>query len=491
VSPSKGKRPTKGRGGKGGGSKAPGKRPPGRAETRRLGLLVFGALFVLLFAGFAVAQGIGATTVPSGAVATIKGMPADASAPLEESFKDCKGKTVTQDLGVVANSEYDCAFLQTAAGLQLKKPPKPSDSQYKEVKEKTMEAILGSRWITGLATERGVSVTAKEIQEKLEEIKKQEFKTEANFKKFMKTSHYSSHEIEERIKQLLLTEKIQKELGENPPTPSDREVKEYYEAAVSAGSEETLAATQAIVEAPTRNIRILTAKNQKKAEAAKAMLEKDSSEKGWIKAGKKYAANPASESGSVMEKLAESAFESYDPEYGEALFNAPKGKLEGPVKSAQGYTVFEVVKENPERTRSLKEAEAEIKSALGQQLGQKEIEQFVVSFEGLWGSRTFCASGYEISKCANFRSDAHPAAAEPACYEANPKGGLPEAGCPAPVTQTKPALPGTNTFLKPQGEKANIESHPAQRPHGEGEESTEEEASSIPGLPPGAVPTSP
>jgi parvulin-like peptidyl-prolyl isomerase len=491
VSPSKGKRPTKGRGGKGGGSKAPGKRPPGRAEVRRLGLLVFGALFVLLFAGFAIAQGIGGTTVPSGAVAVIKGMPADAGAPLDKPFKDCKGRTVTPDLGLITDAEFECAFERTLAAAGQKKPPKSGTSEYEELQGKALESILETRWIAGLAAERGITVTEKEIQEKLGEIKKKEFKTEANFKKFLKTSHYTTHDVDERVKLGIQGEQIQKEVEENPPTPSDREIKDYYEAAKSAGSEETLSATQPIVEAPTRNIRVLTAKSKKKAEAAKAMLEKDNSAKGWTKAGKKYAANPASESGSVMEKLTESAFESYDPEYGEALFNAPKGKLEGPVKSAQGYTVFEVVKLNPENTRSLKEAEAEIKSSLSQQLQQKKIVEFVSGFESLWGSRTFCASGYEIPKCANYKGSGHPALAEPACYEASPKGGLPETGCPAPVTQTKPALPGTNTILKPQGEKANIESHPAQRPHGEGEESSEEEASSIPGLPPGAVPTSP
>jgi parvulin-like peptidyl-prolyl isomerase len=491
VSPSKGKRPTKGRGGKGGGSKAPGKRPPGRAEVQRLGLLVFGAAFVLLFAGFAIAQGIGGPTVPSGAVAILEDMPADAGAPLDKPFKDCQGMTITQDLGVVTDAEFECSFKRASAGSEQKKAPKPGTTEYEELQGKALEALLEARWIAGLAAERGVTVTEKEIQEKLEEIKKQEFKTEANFKKFLKTSHYTTHDVDERVKLGIQTEKIQKELEENPPTPSDREVKEYYEAAKSAGSEETLTATRPIVEAPTRNVRVLTAKSQKKAEAAKAMLEKDNSAKGWTKAGKKYAANPASESGSVMEKLSESAFESYDPEYGEALFNAPKGKIEGPVKSAQGYTVFEVVKLNPERTRSLKEAEAEIKSSLGQQLQQKKFAEFVSGFESLWTSRTFCASGHVIPKCANYKGSGHPALAEPACYEANPKGGLPETGCPAPVTSTKPALPGTNTFLKPQGEKANIESHPAQRPHGAGEESSEEEASSIPGLPPGAVPTSP
>src|SRR5262249_35792531 len=160
--------------------------------------------------------------------------------------------------------------------------------------------------------------------------------------------------------QLLQTEGLKKGLEENPPTPSDREVREYYEAAKSAGSEETLSATKPIVEAPTRDAHVLTAKTKKKAEKAKALLEKDNSEKSWTKTGKKFAATPASENGAVLEKLSESAYEFSDPAFGEALFAAAKGKIEGPVKATQGYSVFEVTKLNPERTRSLEEAESEI-----------------------------------------------------------------------------------------------------------------------------------
>ena len=145
MSPSKGKRPTKGRGGKGSGSNAPGKRSPGRAETRRLGLLVFGAVFVLLFAGFAIAQGIGEPSVPSGAVVFLEDMPSDAAAPLDKPFKDCKGKTVTQDLSVVTDAEFACAFERSVAGSELKKTPKPGTSEYEELQGKTVEAILETR----------------------------------------------------------------------------------------------------------------------------------------------------------------------------------------------------------------------------------------------------------------------------------------------------------------------------------------------------------
>jgi hypothetical protein len=83
--------------------------------------------------------------------------------------------------------------------------------------------------------------------------------------------------------------------------------------------------------------------------------------------------------------------------------------------------------------------------------------------------------------CENFESDGHPSTAPPACYEADPEGGPPEA-CPAPVFQLVPAQPGTVTPLAPRGTPL------AQRPVPAGGE--EEKAEGAAGAP-GAVPPPP
>jgi hypothetical protein len=93
--------------------------------------------------------------------------------------------------------------------------------------------------------------------------------------------------------------------------------------------------------------------------------------------------------------------------------------------------------------------------------------------------RTFCASDYVVERCANFERSPHPSAAPAGCYEANPKGGLPEA-CPAPVFQAIPALPGTVTPLEPQGKAL------PQRPLPKEEAGAG--AAGATGLPEGAVP---
>jgi len=101
----------------------------------------------------------------------------------------------------------------------------------------------------------------------------------------------------------------------------------------------------------------------------------------------------------------------------------------------------------------------------------------VRNYGSKWKSRTFCASGYTIERCANFTSNGRLLEATEGCYEANPK--TPPEACPAPVTPVKPAQPGTVSPLTPEGQKL------AQRPRPAALEERVAPEGEIPG---GAVP---
>jgi hypothetical protein len=454
VSPSKGKRPTS-RGG-GAKAKASAQRGPSRDQVRRLGLLVFGALFVVLFVGFAIAEGIGKPSIPSGSIAVVKGIPDGAEAPFEKPYKDCKGEEVTQDLSDVTEAEFECAFEQVVAASGVKKAPKPGEKQYEELKETTVNSMLETIWIQGLAAEKGITVTEKQVEEELKKLKKQQFKTEAEFEKFLKTSKYTEQDVNERVKITIVSGKIQEELAEEAKSAeaesksdkgkegetssvSKSEIEDFYDEAKS---------TQFTTPA-TRDVRLLIVKKKADAEAAKKALEGDDSEKNWTAMIKKYGESAAqAKNGGLQEKVSE---EQFAGEVGEEMFSAPQHTVEGPVKYlTSGYVVFEVEKLNKETVQPLSEAEAQIKSQLQQQQQEQIFNSFVSGFQGLWRSRTFCASGFTVEKCANFQGDGRPAEADPACYEANPK--TPPEACPAPVNQAKPARPGSVNIVTPKGE---------------------------------------
>jgi parvulin-like peptidyl-prolyl isomerase len=438
VSSNKGRRPAPGKRGRGGASG----RSTDPAAVKRLGLLVFGVTFVVLFLIVAIAEGIGHSSVPSGAVAIVEDTPAD--------------------IGEISNADFERALLQTAAQSGEKKAPKPGDEKYDEFKETALGGLLDMIWIQGEADEMGVSVTQKEIADELKKLKKENFKSESEYKKFLKEAKYTQADVDQRVKAQIIGTQIQKQITEGAPTPSQGEIEDYYAAAK---------ATQ-FTQPATRDVRVVLNKDKGKAEKATATLEEDDSPKSWKKVAGEFSEDPTTKSiGGLQKSVSEATFE--EP-LGAQIFGTPENQVKGPVKTTRGYYVFEVENTNPETVQTLGDVEAQIKSQLEQQAQQESFGTFVANYTARWRSRTFCASDFTIERCANFKAAAHPSTAPPGCYEANPKEGRPDA-CPAPVFQLIPALPGTVTPLEPRGKPL------AQRPiPASGEEPTEAPGSAIP-----------
>lgn len=432
----------RGTSGKGGGGKA-----AGPAAARRLGLLIFGAAFVVLFAIVAISVGVGDPSVPSGDAALVQDVPGD--------------------IGKISEASVEHA-LDLAVAQSGEKAPKPGDPKYDELKETAMNTVLEGVWIRGIAAEWGIEVSEAEIAKELKKVKKESFKSEAEFQKFLKESHYTAQDVNDRIETQILSTQLQEQLKEKAPTPSSSEIEAYYEAAK---------ATQ-FTQKASRDVRLVTNKDLKKAEEAAAALTKDNTAKNWSTVAKKYSEDPTTKaSGGLQKGLLEGAAE--EP-LNAAFFNTPEGQVEGPIKAERGYTVFEVVNSTPESVQELKTVESQIQATLAQQAEQEYFTNFVSSFNTQWTQRTFCAPGYVTERCANFADNGHPAVAPEGCYEADPKGGRPEA-CPAPVNQLVPALPGSVSPLEPKGKPL------AQRPRPPGEEN-EEGAEGPEGLPEGVVP---
>lgn len=413
---------------------------------QRLALLAFGALFILLFLVFAIAQGLGDPSVPSGAVAVIEDAP--------------------DDLGTVTEEDFQHALDQAAAQKKITPVPKPGDKNYDELKETALGEVLDAIWIQGQAEEMDISVTKKEIADELEKLKKQAFKTEKQYEEFLKEAKFTQADVDQRVKIQILSEKIQTQVTEEAAVPSKTEIDDYYEAAKSSQ----------YTTPESRDIRLVKNKDKAKVEEAKAALEKDNSNKSWEKVTKKYSTDTTKAIGGLQSAVTEGTLsEPLD----KAVFAAPQGELEGPLQEKGTYTIFEVMKITPEKVQSFDEAKSQISAQLAEQAKQQGFAAFVQHYGAKWQSRTFCASDFTIARCANFKGTGRPPEANEACFEADPKT-APEA-CPAPIPQVKPAQPGTISPLNREGQKL------AQRPRPSELEAAAPEGEIPGGVVPGAT----
>ncbi len=391
------------------------------AGLQRLGLILFGALFVVLFVLFAVAQGIGNPSVPEGDAILVENVPAE--------------------VGHVSEADFRRAMLQQAAGGGLKKVPKEGSTKFKELKESTLSEVLNGIWIQGAAEELGIkSPTAKKMADELEKIKEQNFPTAAAYKEFLESSKLTQEDVDKRVELQILSAAISEKI-QGTKVPSSAEISAYYDAAK---------ATQFTTK-PSRDVRIITNKDKAKVEAAKAALEEDDSPANWKKVAQKYSSDPTTKAkGGLQPGLTEELLATAGP-FKEAIFSAATNEIVGPVEFQGNFTVIEVVKLNPEKVQTLEEAKAQISSTLQQELQESALNQFITGWQSKWESRSFCASDFAGPGCSNYKGTGRPSGADPACYEADPKKEPTE--CPAVAQSTKPALPGSVSILQPGGEQ--------------------------------------
>ena len=378
--------------------------------------MLFAVVFIALFVVFAVAQGLGGPGVPSGDIAKVS--------------------NVSEGRGEFTLADYKRSVQRQELQAGLKKPPKAGSKKAEELSESAVGELLTSAWIFGEAEEEGIKVTQKEVQAELAKIKKESFPTEKAFEEFKKESHFTEADVISKIELQILTKKIEDKIKGEVTPPSEEELKEYYEAEK---------ATQ-FTKKPTRDVRVVVNENKKEVEAAQKALEADNSAASWKKVTKKY--SPTTEANGGLQK--EIAEEFLTEPLKKDIFKSATGELIGPVKQEKNYLMLEVVKLHPEKVQSFAEAKATIEGTLKPQKEEKHFQEWVTGFQAKWTARSRCASGYAIESCANYKGTGHPAEAPEACYEADPKA--PTSECPAPVVQTKPALPGTVTSTKPEGE---------------------------------------
>ena len=184
-------------------------------------------------------------------------------------------------------------------------------------------------------------MTPKQVATELAQIKKQNFKTAAEYKKFLATSHFTQADVNDRVKLQLLSTQIQEQITKGAPPASSSEIEDYYNASK---------ATQFTTK-PTRDVRIVVNKDKAKAAKAKALLAKDDSAASWKKVATKYSLDPTTKTkGGLQAGLSEELLQGKEPLVG-AIFKSPTGVVVGPVNLEGNYFVVEVEKLNPEKSR--------------------------------------------------------------------------------------------------------------------------------------------
>jgi foldase protein PrsA len=392
--------------------------------ARKFGLVLFGAILAVVFAGIAIANGgVTQPSVPSGDVALVQEVP--------------------NGLGDISQKDYDATFFQTWKRGGLQKAPKPGDAQYQQVREAALNDLLDQAWLSGEAKELGVDATDREVQNEFKTIRKDQFEDDAAYKKFLKDSGFTDEQVLDRVRLQVLSRKIEESITEGVTSVSDDDAKDYYEE-----NKATFVTPQ------SRDVKLVVVDNKKDADTVAAAIEKDDSEESFAKLAKKFSTH-ASKSQDGDTVATEGAFP--DPA-GSDIMSAEVGAVEGPVKAGEDFYFFRIVKDTPEETKSFDDVKDQIKQQLLPTAQQEAMSKFVADYNAKWTARTFCADDYKTARCHNYEpsgrltqvdpsTGAATDVADPACYTEDAPDKVADSkapiACPSLVPGRKVPAPGS------------------------------------------------
>jgi hypothetical protein len=115
-------------------------------------------------------------------------------------------------VGRITKAEFQRALVQGAAMDGRGPALKPGDRGYEALKNAVVEERLDSVWIQGQAAEMGISVTPRQVATELAQIKKQNFKNEAAYRRYLREAHFTQRDVNERVELQLLATQIQEKV---------------------------------------------------------------------------------------------------------------------------------------------------------------------------------------------------------------------------------------------------------------------------------------
>ena len=248
-----------------------------------------------------------------------------------------------------------------------------------------MDYLIKAYWYQAVAHKMGIEISDAQVQNALAAAKKAQFSTAAQFQQFLSSTGQTQADVTYRIRIEQIYNKL---LAKHPTTVTAAQIQAYY------NKHRTLFGTP-----ESRNMRIVLAKTQAQAEAAKQALSHGQS---WTVVAKKYSIDPTTKNkGGQLNGVTKGQ---QDAALSTAAFSAQVNKIIGPIKGQFGYYVIQVTKIVPATSRSLAQSTPLIKQTLTQQSQSAAAAAVVAQAKKDYQAKTSCKSGYSMADCSGYKA---------------------------------------------------------------------------------------
>jgi parvulin-like peptidyl-prolyl isomerase len=243
------------------------------------------------------------------------------------------GSVPSEDVAKVGDQEITqtdfndlIAQAKSSATAQKQKFPKPGTPSYKSLQDRAVAYLVQRAEFEQRAKALGVTVSAKQIQDRLTQVKQQQFGgSESKFEQSLKAQGVTVKQYQDYIQQQLLSQAVYQKITKDVKvTPAD--VKVYY----------TQHKTQ-YVQPESRDVRHILVKTQALANKLYAQLQSGASFPALVK---KYTTDPGSKNtgGKYTDKKG-----TFDPTFEKTAFSLRTNEISKPVHTRFGWHIIQAL----------------------------------------------------------------------------------------------------------------------------------------------------
>ena len=262
--------------------------------------------------------------------------------------------------------------------------PSPGSADYDRIKAQAVSFLVQKAEFAQEADKMGITVSDKEIQKRLKEIKKQYFNnSDKAYQKQLKDQGLTQQEVESDIKDQLISQKLYDKVTSSVKI-SDTDIKKYYDAHVSQYQQPESRTVRHILisvcgpSSPQGAKCLPDAKAKAQADSLYNQIEATPESQRQAKfaaLAKKYSQDPGS--ASQGGKLTVSKGQTVAP-FEQTAFLLGNGTVSRPVKTQYGYHVIMPISPVSEaHTTPLKQVEESIRQQLLQSKKQEKMANWV------------------------------------------------------------------------------------------------------------------
>jgi peptidyl-prolyl cis-trans isomerase C len=235
----------------------------------------------------------------------------------------------------------------------------------------------------------GINVTDKNVQSRLDQIKKQYFGgSEKRYQAQLKKQNLTETQVRQDIRSQLISEAVFNKVTKDV-TVSTKDIHDYYGAH-----------KQLYSQAEKRDVRHILVKSKPLAQSLFRQL-KSGGDKAWCTLAKKYSQDPSSKG--VCGKLTVSKGQTV-PEFDKIAFSQPTKQIHAPVHNAQyGWFIIEPLAAVKARSTT---PEKQVSAAIKQQLLQQKKNQAMTDWVSSL-TKSFC-SGSKIKYQVGYQPSPDP-----------------------------------------------------------------------------------